>query len=224
MQMRENEEITKNFIFRLGKLHITFAFLKVIGKYVQGSCIAQVLIEAGIYGMTTLGHILEGKHLKRAMEVHMVIYLSLCKIYLEQLFGKHPETSQPLREIISSLLQINLEEIKMDHVEASVTALKKDGILETFENFDQNLQQEARFLRNYMVMYEILLHLVRANHEGDWQLHLTSLNTMIPYFFKHDQTNYARHSPLYLATMKELEHNDSDSWNYLKENFSINKS
>ena len=211
--MRENEEITKNFIFRLGKLHIPFAFLKVIGKYVQGSCIAQVLIEAGIYGMTTLGHILEGKHLKRAMEVHMVIYLSLCKIYLEQLFGKHPETSQPLTEIISSLLQINLEEIKMDHVDASVTALKKDGILETFENFDQNLQQEARFLRNYMVMYmvmyEILLHLVRA---------------MIPYFFKHDQTNYARHSPLYLATMKELEHNDSDSWNYLKENFSINKS
>ena len=91
--MRENEEITKNFIFRLGKPHIPFAFLKVIGKYVQGSCIAQVLIEAGIYGMTTLGHILEGKHLKRAMEVHMVIYLSLCKIYLEQLFGKHPETT-----------------------------------------------------------------------------------------------------------------------------------
>ena len=73
-------------------------------------------------------------------------------------------------------------------------------------------------------MYEILLYFVRANLEGDWQLHLTSLKTMIPYFFVHDQTNYARHSPFYLATMNELEHNDGDSWNYLKDNFSINKS
>ena len=94
----------------------------------------QVLIEAGIYGTTTLGQSLEGKHMKRAMEVCMVVYLSLCKIYLEQFFQKHPEASQPLREIISLLLQINLEEVR-----ASVTALKNDGILEAFQNFDQNL-------------------------------------------------------------------------------------
>ena len=172
MQMRENEEIKKNFIFRHGELHIVFAFLKVIGKYIQGSGIDQVLIEAGIYGTTTLGQILQGKHMKRAMEAHMVIYLSLCKIYLEQVFQKHPER-KTLREIISSLLQINLEEVKMDHVKAFVTALKNDGILEAFQTFDQNLQQEVRFLRNYMIMYEILLHFVRANREGDWQLHLT---------------------------------------------------
>ena len=168
MQMRENEEIKKNFIFRLGEIHIVFAFLKVIGKYIQGSSIDQVLIEAGIYGMTTLGQILEGEHMKRAIEAHMVIYLSLWKIYLEQFFQKHPEASQPLREIISSLLQINLEEVKMDHVKASVTALKSDGILGAFQNFDQNLEQEARFLRNYILMYKILLHFVCANCKGDW--------------------------------------------------------
>ena len=158
------------------------------------------------------------------MEAHVVIYLSLRKIYLKQIFQKHPEASQPMREITSSLLQINLEEVKMDHVKALVTALKNNGILEAFQNLDQNLQKEARFLRNYMVMYKILLHFVCANREGDCQLRLTSLNAMMPYFFVHDQINYARHSPLYLATMKELEHNEGDSWNYLKQNFSINKS
>ena len=145
------EKMKKNFIFRLGELHILFAFLKVIGKCIQGSGIDLVLIEAGIYGTTTLGEILEGKHMKRATEAHMVIYLLLCRFYLEQFFQKHPEASQPLREIISSLLQISL---KMDHVKVSVTALKNDGILEAFQNFYQNLQQKTRFLRNYMVMYE----------------------------------------------------------------------
>ena len=77
----ENEEIKKNFIFRFGELQIVFAFLNVIGKYIQCSGIDQVLIEAGNYGTTTLGQILEGKHMKRTMEAHMVIYLSLCKIY-----------------------------------------------------------------------------------------------------------------------------------------------
>lgn len=83
MQMRENKDIKKNFIVRLGELHTVFAFLKVIGKYIQGSGVDQVLVKAGIYGITTLGQILEGKHMKRAMEAHMVISLSLCTIYSE---------------------------------------------------------------------------------------------------------------------------------------------
>ena len=104
-----------------------------------------MLIEAGIYGTTILGEILEGKHMNRAMEAHMVIYLSLCKISLEQFFGKHPEASQPLREIISSLLQINLEKIKIDHVKASVTALKSNGILEALKTSIKTFDKKLNF-------------------------------------------------------------------------------
>ena len=46
---------------------------------------------------------------------------------------------------------------------------------------------------------------------------------MIPYFFSHDQLNYARYTPLYLATMMELQTTDQMTWNYLENNFSINK-
>ena len=46
---------------------------------------------------------------------------------------------------------------------------------------------------------------------------------MVPYFFAHDELNYARHTPLYLFIMTELETKDIDSWNYLKNNFSVNK-
>ena len=67
-------------------------------------------------------------------------------------------------------------------------------------------------------MYEVLLDFVRANHEKNWNLHLTSFDAMIPYFFAHDQINYARHAPLYLATMRKIQTKDIKSWNYLKEN------
>ena len=46
---------------------------------------------------------------------------------------------------------------------------------------------------------------------------------MIPYFFSHDQLNYTRFTHLHIATMMELKENDEMSWQYLKDNFSINK-
>ena len=62
MQLRERNEIREKFVFRLGELHIVFAMLKVIGKYVDQSGIDRLFIEAGIYGETTLKQLIDGKH------------------------------------------------------------------------------------------------------------------------------------------------------------------
>ena len=78
MQMREKNQIKRNFIFRLGELHIVFAFLKVTGKYIIGSDIDQMLNEAAVYGPTTIGQMFEGKHMNwGGIEANMIIYLSL---------------------------------------------------------------------------------------------------------------------------------------------------
>ena len=55
MRMREKNEIKENFNFRPGELHIVFAFLKVIGKYILGSGIDEMLNEAEVYGPITIG-------------------------------------------------------------------------------------------------------------------------------------------------------------------------
>ena len=55
-------------------------------------------------------------------------------------------------------------------------------------------------------------------------LHLSPLNDFAKYFFAHDQLNYARLTPMYLADMTKLEEDDKDMWDYLKENFSVGKS
>ena len=47
--MWEKNEIKENFTFWLGELHMVFAFLKIIGKYILGSDIDQMLNEAGVY-------------------------------------------------------------------------------------------------------------------------------------------------------------------------------
>ena len=73
-------------------------------------------------------------------------------------------------------------------------------------------------------MVEVLLLSTRASRQRLWELHLYSLNVIMNYFFAHDQINYARLSPVYLATMSQLQESDLDTCCYLQENFAIAKS
>ena len=67
-----------------------------MGKYIQDSGIDQTFIEAGLYGPATLNQILRGKHMKRGMEAHMVMYLCLHKMYMKEFFTKYPEQEDKL--------------------------------------------------------------------------------------------------------------------------------
>lgn len=57
-------------MFRPRELHITFAMLKVIGRYIGYIGIYRLYIEVGLYGHTTIGQIIYDKHQK----VHRSIY------------------------------------------------------------------------------------------------------------------------------------------------------
>ena len=68
IQLQEKNEIMEGFIFRMGKLHVVFTVLKVLGKIINNSGLDLSFEEAGIYGPATLCQIKEGKHLYRNNE------------------------------------------------------------------------------------------------------------------------------------------------------------
>jgi hypothetical protein len=55
-----------------------------------------------------------------------------------------------------------------------------------------------------MKMVDILLDFIRANRDGNWELHLDAFVAMLPWMTIYDHTNYARWGPVYLAEMKGL--------------------
>ena len=151
MQMCQNDEIKNIFIFRLGKLHVVFAYLKALGKYVLASGMDQILKHAGVYCSTTLSQILQGKHMKMVKEVHMVIYLSLYKIYLQNFIELHPEMKVRIIEKTQMLFpKTNLTEALWSKVLAD---FRKEGLFDVFFNFDNTLKETSLFLHNYMLMY-----------------------------------------------------------------------
>ena len=74
------------------------------------------------------------------------------------------------------------------------------------------MENQARYYRNYMAAFEILLLFIRASRQQSWELHLEALNKMVPYFFAFEVLNYARLTPVYLSQMTELKEKDNDTW------------
>src|SRR6218665_312522 len=60
------------------------------------------------------------------------------------------------------------------------------------------------FWSSYIDLVESLLLFVRATREGLWNLHLSSLQSMLPWYFAYDRVNYARYLPAYIAEMESL--------------------
>ena len=74
-------------------------------------------------------------------------------------------------------------------------------------------------------MDEVLLLFTRPTCQGNWNLHLSSLELMIPYFFVHHLQNYARFMPVYMAQMHALKESDPTIWQSFHDgSFSVNKS
>ena len=154
--------------------------------------------------------------------------MALYKLYLAKLFEQYPEEFElSVKDARSS--QCNLLQSRSEIENHSL----KDGqmdLIDTYgniefqekqEEFDNSLSKQAKFLRNFMKMFESLLLFVRATRQKDWELHLTSLNGLVKYFFAHDLQNYARMVPVYLS---EMFAQDPELWEYFKQgNFSVNK-
>ena len=103
IQLQSNLEISKQFIFRMGELHIVFAVLKTLGKIIDGSGLDQSFIEARIYGPNTVEQIKNGKHMKRSFEGFLTLYVSLYKIYLNELIDQNLLIEKELRGVITAI-------------------------------------------------------------------------------------------------------------------------
>lgn len=57
----------------------------------------------------------------------------------------------------------------------------------------------------YIEMVQVLLLFIRATRENDWQLHLSAVRSMLPWFFAADRVNYARFGTIYWLEMISLD-------------------
>ena len=103
----------------------------------------------------------------------------------------------------------SISKVCHESLNASMTDESCKEILDLFVTYQDVLRQGrgelAQFWMTYIDMVEILLGLLRADREGDRNLHLASIRQIIPWCFALDKINYARYLPLYYVQMTKLE-------------------
>ena len=96
-QLKSRNEISENFVFRTGELHIVFSTLKAIGKYIDSSGLDEVFVEAEIYAPATVEQLKGGKHMKRSFEAFLTLYIALFQLYINQFLTENPEVQSDVR-------------------------------------------------------------------------------------------------------------------------------
>ena len=98
IELQSKTEISNTFLLCLGELHVVFAMLKVLGKYINNSGLDQAFAEAEIYGLATIEQIKHGKHMERSFEVNTTLYAALFSVYMKSFVRLHPLIEKKLRE------------------------------------------------------------------------------------------------------------------------------
>ena len=91
--------------------------------------------------------------------------------------------------------------------EAFLAAVKSDKFSQICERYAAYVNQgnsactTFALWSSYIEMVQQLLLFVRAMRTTDWDLHLSAIRSMLPWFFAYDRVNYARYLPLYWLEM-----------------------
>ncbi|KAL2095499.1 hypothetical protein ACEWY4_010218 [Coilia grayii] len=194
------DEYQDFLIVRMGGLHISLTFLKVIGKHIQSSGLMDAWIESGLFAPGTAEQVIlgKGKSYSKAIRAHKITVQAMWRILMPKLMNFIQMKNQALRQMLE-------KKSSSEDIEDLLTFLASKDFLEILDSFEKsNMNPNFKFWWGYMEMVEILLMFTRAQREGNWNLHLHAFKRMIPFFMAYGHTNYARWGTIYVSEMHQL--------------------
>ena len=202
-----NPERYQNHIILIGTFHLACAFMKMLGKKMEGSGFSDVLMEAGLIGSGSLQGVLSGKHYDRALHCHKVLTEAL-----EQLLLKQYQDSQSAG-LSHEAQRILTDVIATCSADAVESAWKNDTVREYLDNFlayreecrEGSLGKIAQFWLSYMDHVRMLLALIHAVKHNDFTLYAYCIHAMAPIFFSFNGYNYSRYLSYYSMLLCNIE-------------------
>ena len=173
--------------------------------------------------------------MNRALEADTTIYLAFYQLYIEKLLEVNPAIEIELWEgVVSAITDVSSIRCMKKRLKQGWKRIRRISwrcfrhLILSFWN--KSLIKDwfiwRNFNHNYMKTFESLLLYIRASWEQSWQLHLTSLHYLCPYFFVYGMVNYACMALVYVSRMFAMQQNDEATLKLMVEvgYFRVNKS
>ncbi|MES9879249.1 MAG: hypothetical protein ABW185_00005 [Sedimenticola sp.] len=214
------QELESN-VLRLGGFHGMCAFIASIGKLWAAGGLKDLLVDSDVYAENTVDQMLAGKQFFRAVRGITLAYECLMQFWLSSFLewcASEKCPSQMDTEIphdVKQMLEaahVSFGSIEADRRSSSdaVTLLHNAFQQHMFPLFDLFVEWACkesptfRYWNMFLDAASIMLLNIRAERQGNWQMHLHTTRLMIPYYFAANRSNYSRWTPLYLLDMAQL--------------------
>ncbi|KAL8580465.1 hypothetical protein ACOMHN_001234 [Nucella lapillus] len=192
--------------------HFLCSYMAALGKLVRGSGLGDVIVQSGICASGSIEAVLAGKHYNRALRVHKVVLESLQRLLLEQFLNESTEATELFQQL-SDDLQLCKDRLQLEAILSKPSAVRFFNLYTTFKEriISGEKGSTPQFWLQYAERVWLILRLLRATKENDFDLHLSCLQDMCPLLFAMDHHNYARYATVYFLHMLNLSHNHPDA-------------
>lgn len=217
-------ELQSSVTMRLGGMHLIMTFIGSIGKLYGDGGLLDILTSSNVYASGTAQMLLQGKHfakgirgVKVAHEAPTHLYLSAAEYYANEngLPWIDDEFHNLAQKLQNSMHKSN------QAIYFGVFNLLKNKISEViqtlrhFHSFQKERSQTFKHWASFLEAADLLLRLIRADKEADFNLYLQTVMEMVPFFHMAGRVNYARHTPVYVSAMRQLETKQPEMYKFL---------
>jgi hypothetical protein len=112
-------------------------------------------------------------------------------------------------------------EISVENACKAEVVLRIQERLNAYTDKVRQTSRTAQLWIQYMEMVELLRTFVKAERTGNWQLHLSTLKQMLPYFTAAGHNLYAKSVYLYLADMQKLPTTNPELYEYFMKGYHV---
>lgn len=208
IQLHRPEEF-KDIVLCMGSFHMAKVVLGCLGKYLKGSGAESILIESSVFGINVVESVLSGRNYNRSLKGMQLLQEALIRLELAEFFNqcdldKYDDQINLLVQLRSNVNGKNVQEsqkLLKDFMETS------NPLINDFDDFirgSRNSSETFRYWDTFIQIMSLLANLLRSDREGNWKLHLQTVQALLPLFAAFDSTNYLRWCSLYLEDMKQL--------------------
>lgn len=200
----ENTDISK-VIVRLGGFHLIMSFLGSIGHIMKGSGLEELW--KTVYAEGSITHMLTGHAYSRAMRAHILSFSALADLIIKL----SPDLQSNSITEIAVLAEKLFTNITTVEEPCNVHLLQRlMSVFESAKTQIANTSRTARLWLQYFEQVSLVLQFIRAERTGNWNLHISTVIKMLPYFHAAGHLLYAKSAHLYAQQMTDLEHRMSE--------------
>jgi len=175
-----------------------------------GSGAKDAFIECGLFGPKSVETVINGSHYYRSFNGLMMLAEAMERLRFEAFWStvdhdQFNEITSLFSEFHQSLcdLNSNTSTRQLNEIVCSET-LKL--LLESQDKFvkDCSRSEQCKFWNGFLMIITMIKNFVKADREGDFLLHIKSLQDLCPIFMGCGAINYQRYATYYLEQLKNL--------------------